>query len=71
VFDSGTVSDTMWATMTMYRNLVAGMAIVMILLGIAMLAETAVHGGSVGVILGLLFVAAGAGRLWMMRRRAA
>jgi hypothetical protein len=55
--------------MTMYRNLVAGMAIVMILIGIALLAETAVRGGGVGLVLGALFVGAGAGRLWMLRRR--
>jgi hypothetical protein len=55
--------------MTVYRNLVAGMAIVMILLGLAMLGETVLHGGSIGVILGLLFIAAGVGRLWMLRRR--
>ena len=55
--------------MTMYRNLVAGMAVVMILLGLGMLSFTLRHGFGVGVILGLLFVAAGVGRLLMLRRR--
>jgi hypothetical protein len=54
--------------MTMYRNLVAGMAVLMIFLGLGMLGETIAHGGSVGAILGVLFVGAGAGRLWMLRR---
>ena len=55
--------------MSMYRNLVGGMAIVMILLGLAMLSFTLRHGFGVGVLLGLLFIAAGAGRLLMLRRR--
>jgi hypothetical protein len=55
--------------MSMYRNLVGGMAIVMILLGLAMLSFTLRHGFGVGVVLGLLFIAAGAGRLLMLRRR--
>jgi hypothetical protein len=54
---------------SMYRNLVGGMAVVMILLGLAMLSFTLRHGFGVGVVLGLLFVAAGAGRLLMLRRR--
>jgi hypothetical protein len=45
------------------------MAIAMILIGIAMIAETVVHGGGVGLLLGALFVGAGAGRLWMLRRK--
>jgi hypothetical protein len=39
-------------------------------LGIALLAETiAIGGGSVGYVLGLLFVALGCGRLYLLRRR--
>jgi hypothetical protein len=55
--------------MSVYRNLVAGMACVMILVGLALLTITLRHGFGVGVLLGLLFVAAGAGRLVMLRRR--
>jgi hypothetical protein len=55
--------------MTMYKNLVSGMAVVMILLGLGMLSFTLRHGFGVGVILGLLFIAAGVGRLLMLRRR--
>jgi hypothetical protein len=53
----------------MYRNLVGGMAVVMIVLGLGMLALAVRRGGSVGYVLGVLFVAAGAGRLLMLRRR--
>jgi hypothetical protein len=39
-------------------------------LGIALLAETVVQGGgSVGYVLGVLFVALGIGRLFLLRRR--
>ena len=39
-------------------------------LGIALLAETiAVGGGSTGYLLGVLFLALGAGRLYLLRRR--
>ena len=36
----------------------------MIALGVAMIGVTIAHGGGVGVILGLLFIAAGVGRLY-------
>lgn len=42
------------------------------LLGIAMIARALAEGGgplAYGVLLGILFVAAGAGRLWLERRR--
>ena len=44
----------------------------MVLLGLAMVVRTIARGGgplAIGVVLGLLFVAAGAGRLWAERRR--
>ena len=38
-------------------------------LGIALLVVTLIHGGGeVGIILGLLFIVAGAGRLYLARR---
>jgi hypothetical protein len=55
--------------MTAYKSLVTLMALAMILLGCVMIVVTLTHGFGVGIILGLLFVAAGAGRLWMVRRR--
>jgi hypothetical protein len=52
-----------------YKGLATFMALLMIVMGLAMLSFTLVHGFGVGVILGLLFVGAGAGRLYVMRRR--
>jgi hypothetical protein len=56
--------------MTMYRTLVRTIAGVMIVMGLAMLTLTLRHGFGVGVILGLLFIGAGVGRLLMLRRKA-
>jgi uncharacterized membrane protein HdeD (DUF308 family) len=53
-----------------HQRLILVFGVVTIVLGIALLAETAAQGGgSVGFILGLLFVALGAGRLYLLRRR--
>jgi hypothetical protein len=44
----------------------------MVLLGVAILVRTVAEGGgplATGIVFGLLFVAAGAGRLWVERRR--
>ena len=44
----------------------------MVLIGVAMVVQALAGGGgplAVGIVLGLLFVAAGAGRLWAERRR--
>ena len=38
-------------------------------LGVAMTVLTALRGGGLGLILGPLFVAAGLGRMWLLRRR--
>jgi hypothetical protein len=55
-----------------YRSMVVAMAFVMIGLGAAMIVVTLTHGGfGVGILLGVLFMGAGGGRLWMLRRRAA
>jgi hypothetical protein len=48
------------------------MSLAMIGLGLAMIAVTLSNGGgpaAFGIIIGLLFVAAGGGRLWVMSRR--
>ena len=45
---------------------------VMVLIGLALIVRTLAAGGgpvAVGMLMGLLFVAAGAGRLWAERRR--
>jgi hypothetical protein len=52
----------------MYRTLVRVIAVVLIVMGLAMLSITLSHGFGVGVVLGLLFIAAGAGRLYLLRR---
>lgn len=54
----------------MYRSLTTMFALVMVGIGLVLVAETLVHGFGIGVLLGLLFVAAGVGRLVMLRRRA-
>jgi hypothetical protein len=44
----------------------------MVLLGVALVARTLAEGGgplAVGLLMGLLFIAAGAGRLYVERRR--
>jgi hypothetical protein len=47
------------------------MSMLMILIGVALVARTVVAGGgagAVGIVLGILFVAAGAGRIYLQRR---
>jgi hypothetical protein len=51
-----------------YRRAVAGMAMVMVVLGFVLIVVTLLHGFGVGVVLGALFIAAGAGRLTLLRR---
>lgn len=56
--------------MSFYRRSVVLFGLISIALGIALVAQTArAGGGSVGYALGLLFVALGAGRLYIARRR--
>jgi hypothetical protein len=46
------------------------MSTLMVLIGVALLASTIARGGgplAIGVLLGILFVAAGAGRLYLSR----
>ena len=53
-----------------YKRSVLVFGVIAIGLGIALLAETAAAGGgTVGYVLGLLFVGLGAGRLYLARRR--
>jgi uncharacterized membrane protein HdeD (DUF308 family) len=55
---------------TVHQRAVQIFGVIAIVLGIALLAETAAQGGgSVGFLLGLLFIALGAGRLYLLRRR--
>jgi hypothetical protein len=55
--------------MSTYGGLVTFLALAMILLGLTMITITLMHGFGVGLILGVLFIAAGVGRLLMLRRK--
>jgi len=52
-----------------YRAAVTVFALTFVGLGFALLAITAFRGGGVGLVIGALFVALGAGRLYLIRRR--
>lgn len=55
----------------MYQRSVRALSIVFLALGLTLLATTLAAGGgpvSVGVLLGLAFLAVGAGRLWLAAR---
>jgi hypothetical protein len=52
-----------------YRAAVALFGVVAVGLGVALIVETAVQGGGVGYLLGALFLALGAGRLYLLARR--
>lgn len=54
-----------------HRRMTTVMSVLLIVLGVAILARTLAEGGgplATGLLLGVLFVAAGVGRLWMTRR---
>ena len=55
--------------MNWYRDLVFTFGLVAIAIGVALIVRTIVNGGGVGIIIGLLFIALGAGRLYLLRRR--
>jgi hypothetical protein len=55
--------------MNRYPALVAVFGVVALGLGVALIVETAVEGGGVGYVIGALFLALGAGRLYLLRRR--
>jgi hypothetical protein len=53
-----------------HRRSVVVFGLIAIGLGIALLAETvAIGGGSIGYVLGILFVGLGIGRLFLLRQR--
>jgi hypothetical protein len=55
--------------MRAYRTAVTVLALTFVGLGFALLVITALRGGGVGLVIGALFVALGAGRLYLLRRR--
>lgn len=55
--------------MKVYRRAVAVFAVAFVGLGFALLVRTALAGGgTVGFVVGALFVALGTARLWLLRR---
>jgi uncharacterized membrane protein HdeD (DUF308 family) len=54
---------------TGYRNATLVFGLVAIVLGIAILVQTARAGGGLGYVLGVLFVALGIGRLYLLKHR--
>jgi hypothetical protein len=55
--------------MRLYRGAVAAFALAFVAIGVAIVVVTATHGGGIGYLLGVLFAAAGVGRLALLRRR--
>ena len=54
----------------LYHRAVAMLMAVVVVLGFALLVQTARHGGgAVGFVVGALFVALGTARLYLLRRR--
>jgi hypothetical protein len=56
----------------MHRAATRAMSVVMVVLGLAILVSTVARGGgplAIGVLLGAMFIAAGAGRLYVERER--
>jgi phosphotransferase system glucose/maltose/N-acetylglucosamine-specific IIC component len=52
-----------------YRAATAIFGVLAIALGVGIVVQTARQGGGVGYLIGLLFVALGAGRLYLLMRR--
>ena len=52
-----------------YNRLVVLFAAVFVVLGVAILVRTAEAGGGLGYVVGVLFVALGAGRVYLRLRR--
>jgi hypothetical protein len=55
--------------MNAYRAATALLAIVFVGIGVALIVEAVVAGGALGYVIGLLFVGAGVGRLYLLRTR--
>jgi hypothetical protein len=55
--------------MKAYRAGIIAFATLAIGIGVTMIVVTAVRGGGVGILLGAMFIALGAGRLYLLRGR--
>ena len=54
---------------TGYRNATLVFGVIAVVLGLAILVQTARHGGGIGYLIGVLFIALGAGRLYLLKHR--
>ena len=45
-------------------------SLTLVVIGVVLVVRTALLGGGIGILLGVLFAAAGAGRLYLVKRRA-
>ena len=52
-----------------YRGATGLFGLAAMAIGVAILVQTAREGGGLGYLIGILFVALGAGRLYLLRRR--
>jgi hypothetical protein len=52
-----------------YRGSIVVMALLMTVIGFALIVRGAIDGKPIGLVLGALFVGLGAGRLYLLRRR--
>jgi uncharacterized membrane protein HdeD (DUF308 family) len=52
-----------------YQRMTLIFGVVSIALGVALLVETLSRGGGVGLLLGVLFIGLGAGRIYLLRAR--
>lgn len=55
--------------MRAYRTSIAVLSAIFVVLGFALLFQTARAGGGVGYVFGALFIALGTGRLWLLRAK--
>ena len=53
----------------LHRNSTLAFGLLSVVLGVAILVRTVFGGGGVGLLIGALFVALGAGRIYLLRRR--
>ncbi len=54
--------------MSLYRGSIVVFAILFVAIGFTTIVLTALRGGGIGLLFGALFVALGAGRLYLLRR---
>ena len=53
----------------LYRSMTAIFGLIAIAIGVAIVVQTARHGGGFGYAIGVLFAALGVGRIYLLRQR--